>query len=158
MLQAGDTAPPFKLTAGGGQVVDSESLAGREYLLYFYPKDSTPGCTREACAFRDNLPALEKLGLAVFGVSADTRLAHERFAQKHALNFPLLADSDHQLLEAYGVWVEKSLYGRKFMGILRSSFLVGADGRIEKAWPKVNPDRHAEEVLTWLRERASARR
>ena len=158
MLQAGDTAPSFTLTAGGGRIVDSDGLAGREYLLYFYPKDSTPGCTREACAFRDKLPALETLGLSVFGVSADTRLAHERFAQKHDLNFPLLSDTDHQLLEAYGVWVEKSLYGRKFMGILRSSFLVGADGRIEKTWPKVNPDRHAEEVLAWLQEHASARR
>lgn len=158
MLQAGDIAPPFRLTAGGGSIVDSGSLAGRDYLLYFYPRDSTPGCTREACAFRDKLPALETLGLSVFGVSADTRLAHERFALKHALNFPLLADIDHQLLEAYGVWLEKSLYGRKFMGIVRSSFLVGADGRIEKTWPKVNPDRHAADVLAWLQERALARR
>ncbi len=150
MLQAGDRAPPFLLPADAGRSVDSKSLKGKKYLLYFYPKDDTPGCTREACAFRDNFPDLDKLGLAVFGVSADTAMAHEKFAKKHALNFPLLSDPEHSLLGAYGVWLEKSMYGRKFMGIQRSSFLVGADGKIEKVWAKVSPDRHPGEVLAYL--------
>ena len=150
MLQPGDAAPSFALPRDGGGTVRSEDLRGQRYLLYFYPKDDTPGCTREACAFRDRLPDFERLGVPVFGVSADTVRAHDRFALKHKLGFPLLADPDHSLIEAYGVWVEKSLYGRKYFGIQRSSFLVDADGRVEKAWPKVSPEQHPDEVLAHL--------
>lgn len=150
MLKAGDAAPSFKLAANGGRSFDSASLKGRRYLLYFYPKDNTPGCTREACGFRDAMPGFDKLGVPVFGVSADKVPAHDRFALKHGLNFPLLADPDHELIEAYGVWVEKSLYGRKYFGVARSTFLVDADGKIEKVWDKVSPDSHAGEVREYL--------
>ena len=150
MLKAGDAAPSFKLAANGGRSFDSASLKGRRYLLYFYPKDNTPGCTREACGFRDAMPGFDKLGVPVFGVSADKVPAHDRFALKHGLNFPLLADPDHELIEAYGVWVEKSLYVRKYFGVARSTFLVDAEGRIEKVWDKVSPDSHAAEVREYL--------
>lgn len=150
MLKAGDAAPAFKLAADGGRSFDSDSLSGRRYVLYFYPKDNTPGCTREACGFRDAMPAFGRLGVPVFGVSADKAPAHDRFVLKHGLNFPLLADPDHELLEAYGVWVEKSLYGRKYFGVARTTFVIGADGRIEKAWDKVSPDTHAAEVRDYL--------
>ena len=150
MLKAGDAAPSFKLAANGGRSFDSASLKGSRYLLYFYPKDNTPGCTREACGFRDAMPGFDKLGVPVFGVSADKVPAHDRFALKHGLNFPLLADPDHELIEAYGVWVEKSLYGRKYFGVARSTFLVDADGKIEMVWDKVSPDSHAAEVREFL--------
>ncbi len=157
MLQSGDPAPSFDLPRDGGGTVRSDDLRGRRYLLYFYPKDDTPGCTREACAFRDRLPEFEQIAVPVFGVSADTVRAHDRFALKHRLGFPLLADPDHALIEAYGVWVEKSLYGRHYFGIQRSSFLVDADGRIEKSWPKVSPETHPAEVLAWLAEHGGVR-
>ncbi len=150
MLKAGDAAPSFKLAANGARNFDSVGLKGQRYLLYFYPKDNTPGCTREACGFRDAMPGFDKLGVPVFGVSADKVPAHDRFALKHGLNFPLLADPDHELIEAYGVWVEKSLYGRKYFGVARSTFLVDADGHIEKVWDKVSPDSHAAEVREYL--------
>jgi peroxiredoxin Q/BCP len=156
MLQVGDPAPAFSLASDGGRTVDSAGLAGRRYVLFFYPKDATPGCTREVCAFRDDMPGFINLGVAVFGVSADRVPAHDRFVKKHGLNVPLLSDPDHGLLQAYGVWVEKSLYGRKYMGIHRSSFVVGPDGMIEMAWDKVKPDTHAAEVLDWLAEHAPA--
>ena len=117
LLQAGDTAPAFCLAGDSGRTVDSAKLKGRRYLVYFYPKDDTPGCTREACAFRDQLPAFEDLGVPIFGVSADEPGKHDRFVRKYSLNFPLLSDPEHALLAAYGVWVEKSLYGRKYFGI-----------------------------------------
>ena len=150
MLQAGDKAPSFMLADDGGRTVDSATLKGRRYVLYFYPKDDTPGCTREACAFRDNLPSFEKLAVPVFGVSGDEVKSHGRFVQKYSLNFPLLADPDHLLLEAYGVWVEKSMYGRKYFGIQRSTFVIDARGKVEKVWEKVSPDSHAGEVLAYL--------
>jgi peroxiredoxin Q/BCP len=150
MLQAGDLAPSFSLASDGGRQVDSATLKGSRYVLYFYPKDDTPGCTREACAFRDKLPAFDKLGVPVFGVSADQAKAHDKFVNKYSLNFPLLADPEHQLLEAYGVWVEKSLYGRKYFGIQRCTFVIDAKDRIEKVWQKVSPDSHAGEVLAYL--------
>jgi peroxiredoxin Q/BCP len=150
MLQAGDKAPSFRLASDGGRTVDSATLKGRRHVIYFYPKDDTPGCTREACAFRDNLPAFEALAVPVFGVSADETKAHDRFVQKYSLNFPLLSDPGHQLLEAYGVWVEKSLYGRKYFGIQRSTFVIDAKGKIERVWDKVSPDSHADEVRAYL--------
>lgn len=150
MLQAGDTAPSFRLASDGGRTISSASLKGRRHVLYFYPKDDTPGCTREACAFRDNLPAFEKLGVPVYGVSADDAKAHEKFAHKYGLNFPLLADPEHMLLEPYGVWVEKNMYGRKYFGVQRSTFIVDTKGKIERVWEKVSPDGHAEEVMAYL--------
>jgi peroxiredoxin Q/BCP len=150
MLKAGDRVPEFQLPADNGRSVSSAELAGRRYLLYFYPKDDTPGCTVEACSFRDNLPAFDKIGIAVFGVSADDALSHQKFARKHGLNFPLIADPNHQLIGPMGVWVEKSMYGKKYMGIQRSTFLVGADGTIEKVWESVKPLAHTAEVLEYL--------
>jgi len=150
MLKAGDRVPEFQLPVDNGRTISSADLAGKRYLLYFYPKDDTPGCTVEACSFRDNLPAFEKAGIAVFGVSADDALSHQRFARKHGLNFPLIADPNHQLIGPMGVWVEKSMYGKKYMGIQRSTFLVGSDGIIEKVWENVKPLTHTAEVLDYL--------
>jgi peroxiredoxin Q/BCP len=150
MLKAGDRVPEFQLPVDNGRSVSSADLAGRRYLLYFYPKDDTPGCTVEACSFRDNLPAFDKVGIAVFGVSADDAISHQRFARKHGLNFPLIADPNHQLIGPMGVWVEKSMYGKKYMGIQRSTFLVGSDGIIEKVWENVKPLTHTAEVLEHL--------
>lgn len=149
-LKPGDKAPDFHLPRDGGDVVSLASFAGRKLALYFYPKDDTSGCTKEACSFRDRLPDFGKLGVPVFGVSPDDAKAHAKFVKKYALNFPLLVDPDKQLLQAYGVWAEKSMYGRTYMGVLRATFIVGADGRIEKVWPKVKPEGHADEVLAAL--------
>ena len=157
MLQPGDPAPSFDLPRDGSGNVRSDDLRGRRYLLYFYPKDDTPGCAREACAFRDRLPDFEQIEIPIFGVSADSVRAHDRFALKHRLGFPLLSDPEHSLIEAYGVWVEKSLYGRHYFGIQRSSFLVDADGRIGKSWPKVSPEAHPGDVLAWLAEHEGGR-
>jgi peroxiredoxin Q/BCP len=143
--------PDFDLATDRGDRVSSTSLRGRRFVLYFYPKDDTPGCTREACSFRDNLPAFEGAGVPVFGVSADDTAAHARFVHKHRLNFPLLADPDRQLIQAMGVWVEKSLYGRRYFGIARATFVISSEGRIEKVWEKVSPDGHGPEVLAYLR-------
>jgi len=151
MLKPGDAAPSFSLSGDGGRKFDSKSLKGKRHVIYFYPKDDTPGCTREACAFRDNLPAFSRLGVPVFGVSADEAKAHDKFVHKYSLNFPLLSDPQHEIIDAYGVWVEKSLYGRKYFGIQRSTFVVDAKGRIEKVWEKVSPDSHAEEVMAYLK-------
>ncbi len=151
MLQIGDPIPEFALASTEGDEVSSMSLRGKRYVLYFYPKDDTPGCTTEACNFRDNLPHFNEIATPVYGVSPDDLTAHQKFIAKHALNFPLLADPDHKLIEAVGVWVEKSMYGKKYMGVQRSTFVVGPDGRIEKVWPKVTPDGHAQEVLEYLK-------
>lgn len=158
MLQAGDPIPEFALASTEGGEVSSKSLRGKRYVLYFYPKDDTPGCTVEACNFRDNFPGFSDIGAPVYGVSPDDINAHEKFIAKHALNFPLLADPDRKLIEAVGVWVEKSMYGRKYMGVQRSTFVVGPDGRIEKVWPKVTPEGHAQEVLEYLTSAASGDR
>ena len=121
--------------------------AGRPVVLYFYPKDDTPGCTKESCAFRDNLPKFKKSKAAVFGVSILDEASKKRFADKFDLTFPLLADADHAVAEKYGVWQKKSLYGRKFMGIVRTTYLIGADGKVAKRWDNVKVDGHAEDVL-----------
>lgn len=154
-LQVGDTAPDFTLSSDAGVPVTLSDLRGKRVVLYFYPKDDTPGCTREACSFRDNLPAFEGAGVPVYGVSADDSAAHARFVHKHGLNFPLLADPDRQLIQAMGVWVEKSLYGRRYFGIARATFVISAEGRIEKVWEKVSPDGHGPEVLAYLRGEAA---
>jgi peroxiredoxin Q/BCP len=146
-LNVGSKAPPFELPVNGGKTVFSAKLKGKPYVLYFYPKADTSGCTKEACAFQEALPQLGKLGLEVIGVSRDPVKALDKFADKYGLKFPLASDAEGTLTEAYGVWVEKSMYGKKYMGIERSTFLVGADGKIAKIWPKVKIDGHAAEVL-----------
>ena len=150
MLSVGDKAPAFALQDDQAKTRRSSELKGKPYVLFFYPKDNTPGCTTEACAFRDLRAKFDKAGIALFGVSADSSASHAKFVAKYGLGLPLLADPEHSLLEVYGVWAEKSLYGRKFMGIVRSTFAVGADGRISHVWPKVKPAGHAEEVLAAL--------
>jgi len=146
-LAEGRKAPAFRMKASGGREVSSAALKGRPYLLYFYPKANTPGCTKQACGMQEALPQLGALGLEVIGVSPDPLPAIEKFAQKYGLSFPLASDEDHKVAEAYGVWVEKSMYGKTYMGMERSSFLIGADGKIVKIWRKVKPEQHAAQVL-----------
>jgi peroxiredoxin Q/BCP len=145
-VQQGDAAPAFSLPASGGRTVSNAALMGRPYILYFYPKADSSGCTREACAFQEALPQLGKLGLEVIGVSPDPLKPIEKFAAKYNLTFPLASDETKAAAGAYGVWVEKSMYGRKYMGIERSTFLVDAKGRIARAWRKVKVDGHAKDV------------
>ena len=146
-LSEGAKAPTFRMPASGGREVSSAALKGRPYLLYFYPKANTPGCTTQACGVQEALPQLGRLGLEVIGVSPDAIPPIEKFAAKYGLAFPLASDADHTVAEAYGVWVEKSMYGRSYMGMERSSFLVGADGKIKRIWRKVKPAEHAAQVL-----------
>jgi thioredoxin-dependent peroxiredoxin len=146
MIREGDQAPEFRLQADDGTTISLEDLRGRKVVLYFYPKDDTSGCTKEACEFRDALPRIEEAGAVVLGVSPDPVGSHRKFKEKYDLNFPLLADEDHRVAEAYGVWKEKSMYGRKFWGVERSTFLIDGEGRVERAWRKVRPEGHAEEV------------
>lgn len=150
MLKIGDSAPDFYLNNEEGNTISNAGLEGQRYVLYFYPKDDTPGCTKEACSFRDNLPAFDKLKVPVFGISADDEKAHGKFVKKYNLNFSLLADPDHGTCDAFGTWVEKSMYGRKYFGIQRATFVIAANGKIEKVWEKVSPEGHAEEVLIFL--------
>lgn len=146
-LQDGDAAPAFTLAATGGRTVRLQDYAGKPFVLYFYPKADTTGCTKEACAFQEALPQLGHLGLDVIGVSRDPMKALEKFAEKYGLTFPLASDETGEVTEAYGVWVEKSMYGRRYMGIERSTFLIGPDGKIAKIWPKVSVTGHAADVL-----------
>jgi peroxiredoxin Q/BCP len=145
-IQEGDAAPAFALPASGGRTVSLGDLQGRPFVLYFYPKADTPGCTKEACAFQEALPALGKIGLEVIGVSPDPLKPIEKFAEKYGLKFPLASDESKAVAEAYGVWVEKSMYGKKYMGIERSTFLVDRAGKIARAWRKVKVEGHAKEV------------
>ncbi|HEX5219184.1 MAG TPA: thioredoxin-dependent thiol peroxidase [Verrucomicrobiae bacterium] len=149
-LKEGDKAPDFSAPTNGGGTISLSELKGKNVILYFYPKDDTPGCTKEACAFRDDFAAFKKKGAVILGVSADSVKAHDKFVKKFELPFPLLADEDKKIVEAYGVWGQKSFMGRKYMGIHRVTFLIGPDGRIRKIWPKVKPEEHAEEVLAAL--------
>jgi peroxiredoxin Q/BCP len=142
----GDKAPAWKMAASGGREVSSAALKGKPYILYFYPKADTPGCTKEACGFQEALPALGKLGLEVIGVSPDKLPAIEKFAAKYSLAFPLASDPDQAVAGAWGTWVEKSMYGRKYMGMERSTFLVGADGQVKRAWRSVKVPGHVAEV------------
>src|SRR5829696_357753 len=149
-LKEGDKAPNFKAdTSGGGQLSLSD-LAGKNVILYFYPKDDTPGCTKEACAFRDSYHRFMEAAAIVLGVSPDPVKSHDKFVKKFKLPFTLLADPDKKIVEAYGVWGEKSFMGRKYMGAYRATFLIGPDGRIKKIWPQVKPEEHAAEVLQAL--------
>jgi len=149
-LKAGDPAPAFSAPANGGGRVSLQDFKGRRVLLYLYPKDDTPGCTKEACAFRDQFAAFRKKGVIVLGVSTDSVASHDKFVAKHQLPFTLLSDDDHSIVNAYGVWGEKSFMGRKYQGTHRVSFLIGVDGRIEKIWPSVKAEAHAAEVLAVL--------
>lgn len=142
----GAKAPAFKLKASGGREVSLAAMKGRPFVLYFYPKANTPGCTTEACGFQEALPALGRLGIEVIGVSPDPLPPIEKFAAKYNLTFPLASDEDHKAAEAYGVWVEKSMYGKKYMGIERSTFLIGADGKVAKAWRGVKVNGHVAQV------------
>jgi len=144
--EPGDSIPEFDLPATGGRKVSSKSLKGQPYVLYFYPKADTPGCTKEACEFQEALPGLGKLKLEVIGVSKDKLPALEKFAAKFNLKFPLASDADSDLCERLGVWVEKSMYGRKYWGIERSTFLIDAKGKITHAWRKVSVPGHVAEV------------
>jgi peroxiredoxin Q/BCP len=149
-LTAGDPAPDFTLEADDGSSVSLGDLAGRRVVLYFYPKDDTSGCTTQACEFRDRRPDFDAAGAEVIGVSPDPLRSHERFRAKHGLNFTLLSDPEHTAAEAYGVWVEKSMYGRTYMGVERSTFVIGPDGTVEQALYKVKPKGNADAVLELL--------
>jgi thioredoxin-dependent peroxiredoxin len=151
----GKPAPDFELPDASGRPVKLRDLTAKGNLvIYFYPKDMTPGCTREACDFRDNLSRVQAAGAQVVGISADSAQSHEKFAAKYELNFPLLSDTDKRVLKAYGVWKKKSLYGREFMGIERTTFVVDRAGKIRKVFPKVKVDGHAGAVLDALKELA----
>ena len=147
LIDPGKKAPAFSLKDQQGKTHRLADYAGRPVVLFFYPKDDTPGCTTEACAFRDNLPKFKTNKAAVLGVSILDEASKARFAAKHDLTFPLLADADHAIAEKYGVWQKKSLYGRSFMGIARTTYLVGGDGKVLQRWDKVKVDGHAEAVL-----------
>lgn len=151
MLQVGDPVPDFALASDTAGTVKASELRGQRYVLYFYPRDDTPGCTAEACNFRDNLPNFGSLNVPVYGISPDDVKSHTRFRAKFGLTFPLLADPEHTTAEAFGAWVEKNMYGRTYMGVQRSTFIVGPGGRVERVWEKVNPANHANEVLAYLR-------
>ena len=150
-LAEGDKAPDFQMPATGGRSVSLAGYKGKPFILYFYPKADTPGCTKEACAFQEAMPHLEAIGLDVIGVSPDKIKPIEKFAAKYSLTFPLASDEDHAVAERYGTWVEKSMYGRKYMGMERSTFLVGADGTVLKAWRKISVTGHADDVMTAAR-------
>lgn len=149
-LQEGDLAPDFTAAVSGGGNVSLAELRGKNVILYFYPKDDTPGCTKEACAFRDHFADFKKRGAVVLGVSPDAVKSHDKFAAKYKLPFLLLADDEKKIAQAYGVWGEKTFMGRKYLGVYRVTFLIGADGRIRKIWPQVKPEEHAAEVLAAL--------
>jgi peroxiredoxin Q/BCP len=147
MIQEGRKAPEFVLASSEGGEVSLKDLRGRTVVLYFYPKDDTPGCTREACGFRDSRAALKRKGVVVLGVSGDSLASHEKFKAKYKLNFPLLSDPDKAVAKKYGAWGEKVLYGKKTVGMIRSTFVIDGEGVVRKVFPRVKVDGHAEQVL-----------
>jgi peroxiredoxin Q/BCP len=149
-LKPGDNAPSFTLPTGDGKEVSLSDLKGKKVVLYFYPKDDTPGCTREACSFRDGFSRIKKKGAVILGVSPDDPESHARFAEKYGLPFTLVSDEKRELVKKYGVWKERSMYGRKFMGIERTTFIIDEKGRISHIFPKVKVDGHFDEVLEAL--------
>ena len=150
-IEPGAAAPAFMLTADDGSQVRLADQARSPVVLYFYPADDTPGCTKEACAFRDAAGELKTLGAKVFGVSPDDEASHAAFRDKHRLNFPLLVDADHKVADAYGAWREKNLYGKKSMGVQRSTYLIDAEGKVAHVWKRVQVDGHDHQVLAALR-------
>ena len=147
MIEPGKKAPAFSLPDQAGTTHSLADYAGQPVVLYFYPKDDTPGCTTESCAFQDNLPKFKKSKAAVLGMSVLNSASKAKFADKFGLKFPLLADEDHSMIEKFGVWQEKSMYGKKYMGVARTTYLVGSDGKVARRWDGVKVDGHAEEVL-----------
>ena len=150
MVAVGDKAPDFTLPADDGRKMSLKDFRGKKVVLYFYPKDDTPGCTAEACSFRDNLGRVTSKGAVVLGVSRDDTVSHGKFRDKYHLNFPLLADDAGKVTEAYGVWKKKSLYGRTFMGIERTTFVIDEQGKVARVWPRVKVQGHTDEVLAAL--------
>ena len=149
-LAVGTPAPDFTAPTNGGGTVRLSDFKGKNVVLFFYPKDNTPGCTTEACSFRDRFAELKKKGVVVLGVSVDSAKSHDKFVKKFGLPFQLVSDEDHRIVEAFGVWGEKLFMGRRFMGTNRMTFLIGPDGVIRKVWPKVKPEEHVAEVLAAL--------
>jgi peroxiredoxin Q/BCP len=152
MLNEGDKAPDFTAKDDKGNTVSLKDLRGKKVVLYFYPKDDTTGCTKEACDFRDNLARIKRKDAVILGVSPDNVKSHAKFKTKYELTFPLVADDEKKIVEAYGVWKEKSMYGRKYMGVERTTFIIDENGKIAKIFPKVKVAGHAEEVLAALKE------
>ena len=150
MVEEGKPAPDFSLTSDTGETISLASLRGKPVVLYFYPKDDTPGCTVQACSLRDSWGEFDRRGAVVLGVSPDGVASHVKFKQKYGLPFPLLADTGHEVAEAYGVWVEKSMLGKTYMGIERSTFVIAPDGTVAKVMRKVKPDEHTNGVLAAL--------
>ena len=151
MVLEGERAPDFRLPGDDGKAYRLQDFRGKRLVLYFYPRDDTPGCTREACSFRDNLARMRSLGAEVIGVSRDDIASHEKFRAKYSLSFPLLSDDSGAVTEAYGVWKQKNLYGKTYMGIERTTFIIDGKGHIAKVFPRVKVDGHADEVLAALR-------
>jgi peroxiredoxin Q/BCP len=149
-IREGDVAPDFEVLDDQGRPFRLSELKGKQVVLYFYPKADTPGCTKEACEFRDSVSEYRRRGVEVIGISPDHPTAQAKFKTKYELTFPLLADPDHQVAEAYGVWKQKSMYGKKYMGVERTTFVIGPDGRVKKTFEKVKPDGHAAQVLASL--------
>jgi thioredoxin-dependent peroxiredoxin len=150
--QVGEKAPPFSLQDADGKTVKLADFKGQHVVLYFYPKDDTPGCTREACDFRDEHTALERAGAVVLGVSPDSPEKHQKFRAKYQLPFTLLADPDHEVCEKYGVWMEKMNYGKRYWGVGRTTFLIGPDAKVRAVWPKVKVEGHVAEVQAALKQ------
>ena len=156
LLAVGAQAPEFTTTDQDGEERSLSDFRGKKVILYFYPKDNTPGCTKEACAFRDQFAAFRQLNVEILGVSVDSASSHKSFAQKYALPFTLLADPEKRLVEAYGVWAEKHLYGKKYMGTNRVTYVIDEAGKIAAVFPRVKTEKHAEELLTILRDGGTA--
>lgn len=150
LLPVGGKAPAFSLKNAAGKTVKLSDFKGKKVVLYFYPKDLTPGCTTEACGFRDDYSLLQQHGVEVIGVSADEVASHQKFVEKHSLPFPLLSDPDHTMIEKYGAWVEKSMYGKKYWGVARITYVIDEEGRVAHVFPKVKPDGHSQEILALL--------
>ena len=151
MIQPGTPAPDFQIPDQNGETVSLSSFRGQKVVLYFYPRDNTPGCSREAAAYRDALPEFEALGVKVFGLSKDSSASHKRFADKYELPFTLLSDTETAVLQGYGAWQEKKMYGKVSMGTVRSTVLIDENGVVEKVWPKAKPDTNAADVLAYLK-------